>query len=323
MLDEILKILPEKISREVVNVGSNSGINEIRLRVSKRGIVITSKIEILMEYIVTLKDLLDILVNVSKNSIYAIQNDINNGFVVITGGHRIGICGEVVIQDGKVKNIKNINSMNIRVARQLIGCADKLMPHIIQNGNFLNTLIVSAPGCGKTTMLRDIIRQLSNGVRSLNFYGVNVGLVDERGEIASVSLGRPNLDVGMRTDIISNCPKYIGMEMLVRSMGIKVIATDEIGSKEDISAIKYASLSGVNLIFTMHGKSIEDVFRKEHMDMFLKENLFENVIVLSNKRGPGTIEKIHKLNEVNELSKLNISNKLNESIKSNNKLGVL
>lgn len=303
MLKEILDVLPSELSNKINNVGANSGINEIRLRISRNVIVISSNTEVVLNYIVSLKDLLDILVNISKNSIYAIQNDINNGFVTICGGHRIGICGEVVIQDGKIKNIKNINSMNIRVARQIIGCADKIMPYIITNSKFNNTLIISPPGCGKTTLLRDAIRQLSNGVEILNFKGKNVGVIDERGEIAAINNGKYNLDVGVRTDVMSNCPKSIGIEMLIRSMGIDIIATDEIGSKNDIDAIKHASLSGVKLIFTAHGTNINEISQKEGLSYLVNNNFFDTLIVLSNKNGPGTIEKIHKIEKTNEFKK--------------------
>lgn len=147
-------------------------------------------------------------------------------------------------------------------------------------------------------MLRDIIRQLSQGVPNLNVEGVNIGVVDERGEIASVHNGVPGLDVGMRTDVLSNVPKSIGIEMLTRSMGIKIIATDEIGSYSDIEAIKYAALSGVGLIFTMHGKSVEDVYKKENIKGAINDGLFDNIIILSNDNGPGTIKQIHKINKI-------------------------
>ena len=154
MLDEILKILPLDIVKEIKSMGGNGEITEIRLRVGKKARVITSNIEIKLEYIVTLANLLDILVKVSKNSIYAIQNEINNGFVVIKGGHRIGICGEVILENGKIKNIKNINSMNIRIARQIFGAADKVMPYIVQNNCINNTLIVSPPRLWKNNYFK-------------------------------------------------------------------------------------------------------------------------------------------------------------------------
>ena len=303
MLEEIYKVLPISMLEKIKKIGSTTNITEIRLRVGRNILLVTSDVEVEVDYIVNLKDMLDILVKVSKNSIYAIQNEINNGFVVINGGHRIGICGEVVTENGNIKNIKNINSMNIRVARQLIGVADKVMPYIVNNGNVQNTIIISPPGCGKTTILRDIVRQISSGVKILDFKGKNVGLVDERGEIAAVSLGIPNLDVGLRTDIMSNVPKSIGMQMLVRSMGIDVIATDEIGGKEDFEAIKYANSSGVNLVFTMHGNDISDVYKKEEIKKLLNDGIFSVAIILSRKNGVGTIEKICDLKGENILKK--------------------
>lgn len=293
MIDEILRILPSYISNEIIKLNCSQNITEIRLRTKCKVIIICGKNEMVLNCIITPKTILDILLNVSKNSIYAIQNDINNGFVVIRGGHRIGISGEVVYVDDKIKNIKNICSLNIRVARQIYGCADMVLPKIISGNNFLNTLIVSPPGCGKTTLIRDIIRQISNGIPSLNFNGKNVALIDERGEIASVYEGVASLDVGIRTDIMSNVNKASGMKMMIRSMAPDVIATDEIGKKEDIIAIKEAILSGVKVVFTMHGDSIKSILKNENIKELLNLNIFSKIIVLSNGKIPGIIEKVY------------------------------
>ena len=292
MIDEILRVLPSYISNEIIKLNCSQNITEIRLRTKCKVILICGKNEMVLNCIVTPKTILDILLNVSKNSIYAIQNDINNGFVVIRGGHRIGISGEVVYVDDKIKNIKNICSLNIRVARQIYGCADLVLPKIISGNTFLNTLIVSPPGCGKTTLIRDIIRQISNGIPSLNFKGKNVALIDERGEIASVYEGIPSLDVGIRTDIMSNVNKASGMKMMIRSMAPDIVATDEIGKKEDIVAIKEAILSGVKVIFTMHGDSIKSILKNENIKELLNLNIFSKIILLSNGKIPGIIEKV-------------------------------
>ena len=293
MIDEILRVLPSYISNEIIKLNCSQNITEIRLRTKCKVILICGKNEMVLNCIVTPKTILDILLNVSKNSIYAIQNDINNGFVVIRGGHRIGISGEVVYVDDKIKNIKNICSLNIRVARQIYGCADLVLPKIISGNTFLNTLIVSPPGCGKTTLIRDIIRQISNGIPSLNFKGKNVALIDERGEIASVYEGIPSLDVGIRTDIMSNVNKASGMKMMIRSMAPDIVATDEIGKKEDIIAIKEAILSGVKVIFTMHGDSIKSLLKNENIKELLNLNIFSKIILLSNGKIPGIIEKVY------------------------------
>jgi stage III sporulation protein AA len=212
---------------------------------------------------------------------------------VISGGHRIGVCGEVVYENGKIKNIKNICSLNIRVAHQIFGCADTVMPQIIVNGIFQNTLIVSPPGCGKTTLLRDIIRLLSNGIKTLGFSGKNVSLIDERGEIASCYEGVPTLDIGIRTDVMSNIDKSTGMSMVIRSMAPDIIATDEIGSSDDVLSIKAAILSGVKVIFTMHGDSLKSILENPNIKELLDMNIFSKIILLSSGKIPGIVEKIY------------------------------
>lgn len=293
MIENVLKYFPVELQRQILNTKVNDNLKEIRIRAYQKVCLEYYNLEVFLEYVSTTTDILNILLNISKNSIYAIQNDINNGFVVVPGGHRIGICGEAVISNGKIINVKNINSMNIRISTQVFGAANKILPYVIKNSKTIrNTLIVSPPGCGKTTILRDLIRQLSNGVENLNFKGKNIGVVDERGEIASVYLGKSGLDLGKRTDVMSNCSKSTGIDMLVRSMGLDIIATDEIGQKEDIEAILRASLSGVGMIFTMHASSVEDVYQNKNVSCLLNDGIFECIVVLSNKNGSGTIENI-------------------------------
>lgn len=285
--------MPRFIAEEIVHLNLNNSITEIRIRSKNKIIVICSKNEFVLDLIASPKIILDILLNVSKMSIYAIQTDLNNGFVVIRGGHRIGVCGEVVYENGRIKNIKNICSLNIRVARQIFGCADSVMPQIIINGIFQNTLIVSPPGCGKTTLLRDIIRQISNGIKTLGINGKNVSLIDERGEIASCYEGAPTLDIGIRTDVMSNIDKSTGMSMVIRSMAPDIIATDEIGSAKDILAIKAAIFSGVKVIFTMHGDSLKSVLENTNVKELIDMNVFSKIILLSSGKIPGIVEKIY------------------------------
>ena len=290
-MDNVFNIFPECIKGKLGNIGSNDGVTEIRLRAGRRVCIYMGKKEITVDYIVTMKDILDILVKVSKNSLYAIQNDINEGFVTIKGGHRIGITGEAVIENDKVINIKNINSLNIRVAKQILGSANSIVNYVVDDFDIKNILIVAPPGCGKTTILRDLIRQISNGDKKRK--GYNIGVVDSRGEIASVYGGMPFLDIGFRTDVMTNISKSKGIEMLVRSMGLSAIATDEIGTQDDIIAIETAMLSGVKLIFTMHGTSIENVYMNSNVKKIV--DYFDYIILLSNRNGVGTIEKIHSI----------------------------
>ena len=144
-MEEILNYMPPNISKVIKEFLGNIGINEIRLRTGKNLILQFYNKEIITKYVVLKEDILGILLNISKNSIYSIQNDINNGFLTIKGGHRVGVTGEVVIENGRIKNIKNISSMNIRIAREIKGAASKLVPYVISENNIKNTLIISPP----------------------------------------------------------------------------------------------------------------------------------------------------------------------------------
>lgn len=297
-LKDIVIYFNQTIRDEILRVGGSKSITEIRLRAGRNIIIRFGKSEQILSNLVRVEDILDILVCMSKRSLYSVQNDINKGYITIKGGHRIGLTGQVVMEGESIKNIKNINGMNIRVARQVKGCSDKIIDNILDKDmSVKNTLIVSPPGCGKTTILRDSIRKISDK-------GKNVGVIDERGEIAAIYNGLAELDIGARTDCISFCPKHIGIKMLVRSMGVDVIATDEIGSTDDIAAIREASLSGVNFVFTMHGSSLKDILRNDGIKELIDNGLFDTIIILSNKKGVGTIENIYtdicKENIINE-----------------------
>ena len=219
--DKLKNILYEQIKEKKDN------LEEIRIRVQNPIIFKFSEEEIVIKYIPTSEDMLTIMQLICENSIYSYQKQISAGFITLQGGHRVGIVGSCVIENNKVINIKYINSFNFRIARQVIGAGNQVLQYVLKDNKVLNTLIVSPPGYGKTTILRDVARLLSTG--NNNFDGVDVGIIDERSEIASLYKGVPQNNVGMRTDIIENISKSEGMKILVRSMAPKVIIADEIG----------------------------------------------------------------------------------------------
>ena len=249
-------------------------------------------------YVVTKEDIEQTFQIICKYSIHSFMDDIKKGFITLRGGHRVGIVGKAIVEEGKVENIKHISSLNIRISKEVKNCSDKVMNHIIKSPTTINnTIIISPPQCGKTTLLRDIVRNLSNGSDKFNFKGVKVALIDERNEIAGSYLGIPQMDVGIRTDIIETCPKDMGIIMVLRSMSPNVIVTDEIGTEKDIKALYTALNGGVGLITTVHGDSIEDIRNRKELKNLLDEELFKKVILLSARKGPGTVEKIYDLQE--------------------------
>lgn len=281
-LRNVLEYLPYSIQETIqknIKEKLENELNEIRLRTNKPLILKFAKEDLILEHIVKQEEVLKSFEKICENSVYSYKRQICDGYITIRGGNRVGIVGSAVVENGQVININYISSLNFRIAREKIGCSDNMIKQIInyETNSIYNTLIISPPGGGKTTLLRDIVRNLSNGFE--DFKGKTIGVVDERGEIAAMYKGIPQNNVGIRTDVIDNMPKPEAMRILVRSMCPDIIACDEIGSKEDVDAIDYAMCSGVKGIFTAHGGSIEEIKKNPELSKLFNKNVFERIIL--------------------------------------------
>ncbi|NME94840.1 stage III sporulation protein AA [Clostridium cochlearium] len=299
---EILEILPREIKNQL-NAFNFKNIQEIRIRAEKPIIVKEGSNEVITNYMATLEDISSIVKRMSSYSIYAYDDEIKQGYITIKGGHRVGICGKCVLDGEKVKTIKYPASLNIRICREVEGCSNKILPYVLKSSMVENTIIISPPNCGKTTLLRDIAKNLSNGIKRLNLRGVKVCVIDERSEIASCVNGVPQLNIGLRTDVLDSCPKSQGIMMAIRSMSPEVIVCDEIGSREDIESIIKAMNSGVKLITTVHGYDVEDIYEREVFKEAIENKVFQKAIVLSGRKGVGTVEYIYSFEEKNIIYK--------------------
>lgn len=304
--DDLLRIFSLRIRSMMAKAALDyDKLQEVRLRINapltlvydNQEYFVTGQSRLVKEarevFLVNKNELRETMEYISNYSLYAFEEEIRQGFITIQGGHRVGIAGKAILDGEKIKSIKHISFINVRLSHQVKGCANQVLPYLYdeKNQEIYHTLIISPPRCGKTTILRDIIRQISDGAGQVP--GLSVGVVDERSEIGACYMGIPQNELGMRTDILDCCPKAIGMMMLIRSMSPRVIAVDEIGSKDDLEAIEYVLNCGCKLIATVHGSSLEDIRNKPVLNRLMNEHIFERYILLSNRKQVGTLEEIY------------------------------
>ena len=281
-----------------------SEITEIRLRVG-RPISIKRLVESYFmdaqgrpvqarqAYRVSQEDLSCVMSRICQYSRYAFESDIKQGYITIPGGHRIGIAGKI-LPDG---TITEVSGMSVRIGKAVPGASERILPYILRGkDDIYSTLIISPPGCGKTTILRDLTRNISNGITNPYFAGLNVGVVDERSEIGACVRCQPTHDIGMRTDLYDGCPKDRGVLMMLRAMAPDVIVIDELGGDADIRVVNTAMHAGVRFIATVHGFGIDATCLRLDIKKMIEAQLFERYVVLNRSQGPGTVMGIYDQN---------------------------
>lgn len=267
-------VLPNRLRKRALSLHSEQKeqAEELRLRIGRAMTVLLPEGEVPLGETVTVEDLEIVCDLASDFSRYATMETLRQGFLPTKGGLRIGLCGSAVMKNGETANLKDISSAVIRIEREKTGIAAPLVSDLFQDGVFQSTLILSPPGGGKTTLLRDLVRLLSDERKQ------RIALIDERSEVAVVYRGKPQMDVGLYTDVLDGFPKAIGIPMVLRAMNPQIIAVDEITVQEDLQAIAQASGCGVAILATIHGKDTEDLVKKPLYRELLSKNVFRNVI---------------------------------------------
>ena len=267
-MDRLISLLPQTYGKQLRD-RSGPLPDELRLNAGRPMSVFTrGKVERIWPK-TTQDDLELILRSACKQSVYAHTDTIRHGYITVEGGHRIGLCGFGVVQNDEVRGIRNVSSMVIRVAKQILGCADRLLPQI--DGSLL---LVGPPGSGKTTLLRDLVRQLSDKRHQ------RISLVDERSELSAGVCGVPQLQVGENTDVLINIPKATAAMMMLRTMAPNWIAMDEITSQKDIDAMEQIAYCGVDVLATAHGIGLADLDARPLYRRMMERKIFKKVVVL-------------------------------------------
>ncbi|MDR2421505.1 MAG: stage III sporulation protein AB [Oscillospiraceae bacterium] len=269
-----------------------SRAEELRLRTGRRlSVLLPNGERELSGETIRRSDLDGMLELATGASAHTARDAISAGYVTVAGGYRIGLCGTAAVRGGAVTGFRFISSAAIRVSRQIVGAADGVVAGVCNGGTVRSTLVISPPGAGKTTLLRDIVRTLSRG-GSPGIPGFRIALADERGEVAAMLDGQPQMDVGPRTDVLDSCPKAEAVMMLLRSMNPQVVALDEITAPDDVRAIKYAANCGVKLLATAHADTPDDLRARPIYRELLEAGIFEKAVVIRKENGARVYELI-------------------------------
>lgn len=290
-LGGLLRLLIPELRAELLRLGDLDDLQEIRLRLGQPVRLRRARREQDLPLLWQEEQQQNQLMLFTENSLYAFEEQVRQGFITLPGGHRAGLCGTAWYDEGRLAGFRDIASINLRIAREIPGVARPLLPYIISGGRVRRTLLAAPPGVGKTTLLRDLARLLAEGEAGIA--AQNVGIADERQELAAVYAGRPALDLGSRCDVISGCAKALAVAMLLRTMSPDVIITDEIGSAADAAALQEALNAGVSVLASAHAAAYDELLARPSLKELLLGGYFERVILPERRGGRLAVRAVY------------------------------